>query len=200
MAGRAGAIRARLDLCRSTRRTGHLQPRRAVPTRPPGPPSCSCHLSCRRPMGVAGREVSRLVRGGGIARRAHRSQRSRLGAVFDARGGVMSELLLDAAGRRRSPATLPHFHAGREALRRGRLLAHALAARAEVRAGQLPGEPRRLMTSDQAISRAEPPHRVRHPDRRRTRRSPGRDRRQWPTRAGFAAARSAAGRRRRRTG
>ena len=25
----------------------------------------------------------------------------------------MSELLLDAAGRRRSPATLPNFHAGR---------------------------------------------------------------------------------------
>ena len=25
----------------------------------------------------------------------------------------MSELLLDAAGRRRSPATLPEFHAGR---------------------------------------------------------------------------------------
>ena len=25
----------------------------------------------------------------------------------------MSELLLDAAGRRRSPATLPQFHAGR---------------------------------------------------------------------------------------
>jgi hypothetical protein len=29
-----------------------------------------------------------------------------------ARGGVMSELLLDRAGRRRSPATLPGFHAG----------------------------------------------------------------------------------------
>src|SRR5215216_1253887 len=28
-------------------------------------------------------------------------------------GGAMSELLLDAAGRRRSPATLPEFHAGR---------------------------------------------------------------------------------------
>src|SRR5687767_6542004 len=30
MAGRAGAIRARLDPCRSTRGTGHLQPRRAL--------------------------------------------------------------------------------------------------------------------------------------------------------------------------
>src|ERR671919_1759057 len=39
-------------------------------------------------------------------------RRSSLGALFDARGGVMSELLLDTAGRRRSPATLPEFHAG----------------------------------------------------------------------------------------
>jgi hypothetical protein len=31
----------------------------------------------------------------------------------------MSELLLDAAGRRRSPATLPHFHAGRPPRNRG---------------------------------------------------------------------------------
>ena len=34
-------------------------------------------------------------------------------SVSDTRGGAMSELLLDAAGRRRSPATLPQFHAGR---------------------------------------------------------------------------------------
>src|SRR5512133_2071478 len=34
-------------------------------------------------------------------------------------GGVMSELLLDAAGRRRSPATLPHFHAGRPPRNKG---------------------------------------------------------------------------------
>jgi integrase len=39
--------------------------------------------------------------------------KSNLGVVSDARGRVMSELLLDAAGRRRSPATLPEFHAGR---------------------------------------------------------------------------------------
>ena len=31
----------------------------------------------------------------------------------------MSELLLDAAGRRRSPATLPEFHAGRPPRNRG---------------------------------------------------------------------------------
>jgi site-specific recombinase XerD len=31
----------------------------------------------------------------------------------------MSELLLDAAGRRRSPATLPHFHAGRPPRNKG---------------------------------------------------------------------------------
>ena len=42
---------------------------------------------------------------------------SRLGCVADSRGGVMSELLLDAGGRRRSPATLPDFHAGRPAPR-----------------------------------------------------------------------------------
>ena len=45
--------------------------------------------------------------------------RSSLGALSDARGGVMSELLLDAAGRRRSPATLPHFHAGRPPRNKG---------------------------------------------------------------------------------
>src|SRR5215211_4613598 len=37
----------------------------------------------------------------------------------NARGGAMSELLLDAAGRRRSPATLPHFHAGRPPRNKG---------------------------------------------------------------------------------
>jgi hypothetical protein len=31
----------------------------------------------------------------------------------------MSELLLDAAGRRRSPATLPKFHAGRPPRNKG---------------------------------------------------------------------------------
>ena len=31
----------------------------------------------------------------------------------------MSELVLDAAGRRRSPATLPEFHAGRRPRNKG---------------------------------------------------------------------------------
>src|SRR5687767_10221019 len=51
---------------------------------------------------------------------AHRSAASsRLGAVPNARGGAMSELPLDAAGRRRSPATLPEFHAGRPPRNKG---------------------------------------------------------------------------------
>src|SRR5688572_8387897 len=36
-----------------------------------------------------------------------------------ARGGAMTELLLDAAGRRRSPATMPGFHAGRPPRNKG---------------------------------------------------------------------------------
>src|SRR3954465_15180139 len=48
-----------------------------------------------------------------------RGPTSRLGASSDARGGVMSELLLDAAGRRRSPATMPEFHAGRPPRNKG---------------------------------------------------------------------------------
>src|ERR671916_2583857 len=46
-------------------------------------------------------------------------RRSSLGALSDAQGGVMSQLLLDAAGRRRSPATLPDFHAGRPPRNKG---------------------------------------------------------------------------------
>src|SRR3954453_6582884 len=45
--------------------------------------------------------------------------RSSLGVVSATRGGVMSELLLDAAGRRRSPATMPEFHAGRPPRNKG---------------------------------------------------------------------------------
>src|SRR5215207_4358567 len=45
--------------------------------------------------------------------------RSSIGAISHARGGVMSEPLLDAAGRRRSPATLPQFHAGRPPRNKG---------------------------------------------------------------------------------
>src|SRR5829696_8369420 len=41
-----------------------------------------------------------------------RAARPIVGFVLRARGGVMSELSLDRAGRRRSPATMPGFHAG----------------------------------------------------------------------------------------
>src|SRR3954454_22879587 len=43
-----------------------------------------------------------------------------LAARLRARGGVMTELLLDAAGRRRSPATMPGFHSGRPPRNKGR--------------------------------------------------------------------------------
>src|SRR5215216_7382281 len=57
---------------------------------------------------------------GAWARRYSLATTSRLVALSDARGGVvMSELLLDAAGRRRSPATLPEFHAGRRPRKKG---------------------------------------------------------------------------------
>jgi hypothetical protein len=46
-------------------------------------------------------------------------EKTSLDALSDARGGIMSELLLDAAGRRRSPATLPEFHAGRPPRNKG---------------------------------------------------------------------------------
>src|SRR5829696_572985 len=52
-------------------------------------------------------------------REAQRVERGSLGAISDARGGIMSELLLDAAGRRRSPATMPAFHAGRPPRNKG---------------------------------------------------------------------------------
>ena len=79
---------------------------------------------CQRAAGflVARLEVARakcVSRGVAVGRRAHRSARGSLGAVSDARGGVMSELLLDAAGRRRSPATMPEFHAGRPPRNKG---------------------------------------------------------------------------------
>src|SRR5215207_120314 len=75
-------------------------------------------LSCRRHRN-AGREVSLVLRGDGIGGGRIVAGRSSLGALSDARGGVMSELLLDAAGRRRSPATLPEFHAGRPPRNKG---------------------------------------------------------------------------------
>src|SRR5687768_16512877 len=54
-----------------------------------------------------------------VGRRAHRRGGEQARCVADSRGGVMSELLLDAAGRRRSPATLPEFHAGRPPRNKG---------------------------------------------------------------------------------
>src|SRR5438552_9143015 len=42
-----------------------------------------------------------------------------LGLVLRARGGAMSEMLLDRAGRRRSPATMPGFHADRSPRNKG---------------------------------------------------------------------------------
>lgn len=46
-------------------------------------------------------------------------------SVSGTRGGIMPELLLDAAGRRRSPATLPEFHAGRPPRNKGMRSAQA---------------------------------------------------------------------------
>src|SRR3954447_10041954 len=43
----------------------------------------------------------------------------RCSSFLRARGGVMTELLLDAAGRRRCPATMPGFHAGRPSRNKG---------------------------------------------------------------------------------
>src|ERR1051325_11738803 len=56
---------------------------------------------------------------GACARRCSLAMTTRLSALSDARGGVMSELLLDATGRRRSPATMPEFHAGRPPRNKG---------------------------------------------------------------------------------
>ena len=61
----------------------------------------------RRPGGAVPAAGAPLARG------------SSLDAFVDARGGIMPELQLDAAGRRRSPTTLPHFHAGRPPRNKG---------------------------------------------------------------------------------
>src|SRR4051794_8971280 len=61
-----------------------------------------------------------MLRGRGLrATRTTLSARGSLGAVPNARGGVMPGLLLDPAARRRSPATLPDFHAGRPPRNKG---------------------------------------------------------------------------------
>jgi hypothetical protein len=74
-------------------------------------------LSCQRGSASRARDVPPWLRGAGGGRTAR--EKSSLDALSDARGGVMSELRLDAAGRRRSPATLPEFHAGRPSRNKG---------------------------------------------------------------------------------
>jgi hypothetical protein len=67
--------------------------------------------------GVASEGSAAWLRGAAAGRSDREG--SSLDAVSDARGGIMSELLLDAAGRRRSPVTLPDFHAGRPPRNKG---------------------------------------------------------------------------------
>jgi hypothetical protein len=74
-----------------------------------------CWFPGGAPRGRASEVRSAVAVGGGRTALA----RSSLGAVSDARGGVMSELPLDAAGRRRSRATLLEFHAGRPRRNKG---------------------------------------------------------------------------------
>ena len=52
-------------------------------------------------------------------RRAYRCCRGAAWGLLPIPARVMSELMLDAAGRRRSPATLPEFHAGRPPRNKG---------------------------------------------------------------------------------
>src|SRR5215216_2687362 len=73
----------------------------------------------RRESTSRARARCRLACGGGGGRRTHGCwRRMHARCVSESRGGVMSELL-DAAGRRRSPATLPAFHAGRPPRNKG---------------------------------------------------------------------------------
>src|SRR4051794_5319677 len=72
-----------------------------------------------RPGDPVGTESTMRRVDGACARRYSLATTSRLGALSVARGGVMSELLLDAAGRRRYPATLPGFHPGRPPRKKG---------------------------------------------------------------------------------
>src|SRR4051812_39570188 len=52
-------------------------------------------------------------------RRAQRSREEQPRCVIRRPRRIMSDLLLDAAGRRRPPATLPAFHAGRPPRNKG---------------------------------------------------------------------------------
>src|SRR5215207_9905660 len=76
---------------------------------------------CFRPAArieVARGEARTYTRRAGLAGGAP-PPRGAVSGLLPTRGGVMSELLLDAAGRRRSPATLPEFHAGRPPRNKG---------------------------------------------------------------------------------
>jgi hypothetical protein len=70
---------------------------------------------------MSDREVGPGTDGGAAAFLPSRIAREKgsLDALSDARGGIMTAVLLDAAGRRRSPATLPHFDAGRPPRNKG---------------------------------------------------------------------------------
>jgi hypothetical protein len=73
-------------------------------------------LCLRRERGRGERNA--FARGGDGAAAGRPGEEPR--SVSDTRGGAMSEPMLDAAGRRRSPATLPEFHAGRPPRNKGR--------------------------------------------------------------------------------
>jgi integrase len=72
-------------------------------------------LCLRRERGRGERNA--FARGGDGAAAGRPGEEPR--SVSDTRGGAMSEPMLDAAGRRRSPATLPEFHAGRPPRNKG---------------------------------------------------------------------------------
>src|SRR5215207_694148 len=98
--------------------------RLSMRTRTPGVPRSHGTRCC---IGLAARIDVARERGAGLraaavvgaAPDAWLLTREHAGCVSDVRGGVMSELLLDAAGRRRSPVTLPGFHVGRPPRNKG---------------------------------------------------------------------------------
>jgi hypothetical protein len=69
---------------------------------------------------VRRRALAEVPRGCAVAAAGAPLARREVSARYPApEEGVMSELLLDAAGRRRSPATLPDFHSGRPPRNKG---------------------------------------------------------------------------------
>src|SRR5215216_3398137 len=81
------------------------------------PRTTRCCFASRRQSRSRPSEVPLARAAVAVGRRAQR--RGAASVISHVRGGVMSELLLDAAGRRRSPATLPEFHAGRSPRNKG---------------------------------------------------------------------------------